>query len=407
MPELNASPRSGLGTADCSTGIGRFGFHSSLGSNGTQGPVLPASSSAPILVDRRCQALHPCVTVAPLSESRQARLDVPSRHLKVIMSSVPGLLMRAVLMWAFLLTFLAMAREGRQVAGGGRQPETPNESYFKPTIKLHQPPPLAPVGEKVFVHGRRSGRQIALTFDACSTQLPGRYDDRITQVLVETATPATLFLGGKWMEEHAGQTKRLSTVPFFELANHAFGHNHLSTLPDERIVEELRWNQAVMYSLTGRQPTLFRPPYGECDVRVARIASALGLRCVTFDLASGDPDPKLSKENIVDYVSQMARSGSVIVMHINGRGWHTAQTLPEIIARLRSRSFTFVTVSQLISAADTPEDRQVRNPETPSASPCLFDDRLDDCGELDVGRRFEMQPVSLVELHPRVARAVE
>jgi peptidoglycan/xylan/chitin deacetylase (PgdA/CDA1 family) len=53
----------------------------------------------------------------------------------------------------------------------------------------------------------------------------------------------------------------------------------------------------------------------------------------------------------------MARSGSVIVMHINGRGWHTAETLPEIIARLRSRGFTFVTVSQLISAADTPENR--------------------------------------------------
>lgn len=98
----------------------------------------------------------------------------------------------------------------------------------------------------------------------------------------------------------------------------------------------------------------------------------------------------------------MAREG----LQVAGGG-RQPEALPEIIARLRSRGFTFVTVSQLISAADTPENRQVRSPETPSASPCLFDDRLDDCGELDVGRRFEMQPVSLVELHPRVARAVE
>jgi len=45
----------------------------------------------------------------------------------------------------------------------------------------------------------------------------------------------------------------------------------------------------------------------------------------------------------------MAKSGSIIVMHINRRGWHTAEALPEIISRLRKRGFTFVTVGELLS----------------------------------------------------------
>jgi peptidoglycan/xylan/chitin deacetylase (PgdA/CDA1 family) len=44
----------------------------------------------------------------------------------------------------------------------------------------------------------------------------------------------------------------------------------------------------------------------------------------------------------------MARNGSIVVMHINGRGWHTAEALPAIISRLRERGFTFVTVSEML-----------------------------------------------------------
>jgi peptidoglycan/xylan/chitin deacetylase (PgdA/CDA1 family) len=36
-------------------------------------------------------------------------------------------------------------------------------------------------------------------------------------------------------------------------------------------------------------------------------------------------------------------------MHINRRGWHTAEALPEIIDTLRQKGFTFTTVSELLS----------------------------------------------------------
>jgi peptidoglycan/xylan/chitin deacetylase (PgdA/CDA1 family) len=221
--------------------------------------------------------------------------------------------------------------------------------YAPPSLLLKEPPHPQPVQPIVIAHGRRDKKIIALTFDACSTRKPSHYDERVTNVLVETKTPATLFLGGKWMEEEIEQTKYLASIPYFELGNHTFLHPHLLTISDDRIRQELSWTQEVMYSLTGRQPTLFRSPYGEEDERVVRIAASMGLATIQFDLASGDPDSSISKVKLIEYVSSMAKSGSIIVMHINQRGWHTAEALPEIISRLHKRGFTFVTVGELLS----------------------------------------------------------
>jgi peptidoglycan/xylan/chitin deacetylase (PgdA/CDA1 family) len=221
--------------------------------------------------------------------------------------------------------------------------------YAPPSLALRKPPKLPPINPIVVLHGPRDKKYVALTFDACSTRRPSQYDAQITKILVETKTPATIFLGGKWMEEEIEQTKYFASIPYFELGNHTFLHPHLLNVSDDRIRQELSWTQEVLYSLTGRQPTLFRPPYGEYDERVVRIAASMGLATVQFDLASGDPDSSISKESLIKYVSTMAKNGSIIVMHINQRGWHTAEALPEIISRLRKRGFVFVTVGDLLS----------------------------------------------------------
>jgi peptidoglycan-N-acetylglucosamine deacetylase len=221
--------------------------------------------------------------------------------------------------------------------------------YAPPSLLLKEPPLLQPVDPRVVLHGQRDKKVIALTFDACSTRKPSQYDERITKILIETRTAATLFLGGKWMEDDTVQTKYLANIPYFELGNHTLLHPHLLKMSDDQIRQELAWTQQILFSLTGKQTTLFRPPYGEEDDRVVRIAASMGLTTIQFDLASGDPDSSISKERLVEYVSSMAKCGSIIVMHINRRGWHTAEALPEIISRLRKRGFTFVTVGELLS----------------------------------------------------------
>ena len=225
-----------------------------------------------------------------------------------------------------------------------------------------RPPPVFPRGELAGVinHGPRTVKEIALTFDACSTPWRGKFDAGVANVLVETRTPATLFLGGKWAGDVASDVRALASDTLFEFGNHAYRHPHLTRVKDDRVRKELEDAQRIITGLTGKRPVLFRAPYGELDAGVVAAAGSLGLTTIGYDLASGDPDSLISREALVRYVTSTARRGSIIVMHINGRGWHTAEALPEIISRLRAKGYVFVTVSRLLRAeravSGTPRD---------------------------------------------------
>jgi peptidoglycan/xylan/chitin deacetylase (PgdA/CDA1 family) len=211
--------------------------------------------------------------------------------------------------------------------------------------------PSRPVVASVISHGSRLDKRVALTFDACSIDPPGVFDARIAAILREHQAAATFFLGGKWMEEHPADTKSLAANPRFELATHAYTHPHLTRLRDDQVLDQLQRAQAVLLSLTGRSGTLYRPPYGESNARVAALAAGMGLTTVLFDLASGDPDPTITAAKLIAYVPQVAKRGAIVVMHINGRGWHTADALPDIIKRLRARGLELVTVSEMLADA--------------------------------------------------------
>ncbi len=211
-------------------------------------------------------------------------------------------------------------------------------------------PPLPPVAPQVLAHGRRDLPHVALTFDACSTRDVSQYDQRVTRELIAAKVPATIFLGGSWAREEAAHVREIASVPLFELGNHSYTHPHLTAIKsEERIRLEIERTQAEIYDLTGVEPKLFRPPYGEYDQRVVRIAAELGLTTVEYDVASGDPDAHATKERLIDWVLRKARPGSIIVMHINHRRFHTSEALPGIISGLRAKGFELVTVGQLLA----------------------------------------------------------
>jgi peptidoglycan/xylan/chitin deacetylase (PgdA/CDA1 family) len=201
---------------------------------------------------------------------------------------------------------------------------------------------------RIITNGSRQEQCIALTFDACATGYKSKYDSAVTGVLMRTQTRATLFISGKWAIEHRKETKLLSQQSIFEIGNHSFIHPHFPAISYNRMKEELQLTQNILFTLTGKSPKLFRSPYGELNDTIVRCAASFGLTTVEYDLPSGDPDTLASKQKLIDYVSAKAKNGSVIVMHMNKRGWHTAEALPEIIERLRTRGFKFVTVSELM-----------------------------------------------------------
>ncbi len=226
--------------------------------------------------------------------------------------------------------------------------------YEPPLAGIQVAPPLPAVAPEVVKHGPRRKKRIALTFDACATQGPSRFDERVIRTLISMKVPATLFLGGKWMEEYPDETQELANHPQFELANHTYLHPHLPHESDERVREELVRTQDMLYTLTGRRATLFRAPYGELDARVARLGAEAGMIAIQYDLASGDPDPRISSKRLIEYVRGQSRNGSIVVMHMNGRGWKTAEALPRIVLGLRKKGYKLVTVSELLGRPPAP-----------------------------------------------------
>jgi len=210
-------------------------------------------------------------------------------------------------------------------------------------------------------HGPRESKKIALTFDACPTNREDEYDAQVIDVLVREKVPATLFLSGRWVEKNIEKAKFLAAELQFEIANHAYWHPHLLEKDDERVLRELKRTQAIIRKVTGRKPRYFRPPFGEVDERIVKLADQAGLVTIQYDVASGDPDPGLSPKRITKAVLAEARGGSIVVFHMNRNGAHTAEFLPEIIAGLRQKGFELVTVGELLKQKEPAGTRAPKN----------------------------------------------
>lgn len=196
---------------------------------------------------------------------------------------------------------------------------------------------------------------IALTFDLCQDpQYPAGYDAAIVDVLTRYEVPATFFMGGDWMRTHPEETKILASYPTFELGNHSWSHPNFETLTVEEMDREIEMTEDVLFQLTGRHSRLFRLPGGTYNDLSLQVIAEHGLYTIQWDSVTGDPDPAFDSATILAEIQRTARKGSIVIMHANGRGWHTAEALPSIIEYLQRKGFTLVTASQLIGLEPKP-----------------------------------------------------
>lgn len=189
---------------------------------------------------------------------------------------------------------------------------------------------------------------VALTFDCCATRQPAGFDRTLVDYLRARKVPATFFLGGRWIETHPEAVRLLAGTPGFELESHSYLHPHLPKLTAEAVRKDLEKTQQLLQRATGHRGRYLRPPYGEWNRAVATTAAQCGLALVTWDVVTGDPDPHVSAADIARAVER-ARAGSIIIMHANGRGWHTAAALPQVLAVLKRKGLRPVTLRTLVA----------------------------------------------------------
>jgi peptidoglycan/xylan/chitin deacetylase (PgdA/CDA1 family) len=223
------------------------------------------------------------------------------------------------------------------------------------TLLPDRPSTLEPIDVHFIEHGDRQLPFVALTFDLCQMPSnPSGFDREIVDVLMQTQTPATFFLGGDWMRTHVEETRQLAEIQYFELGNHSWSHPDFRELEEVEMSREIMRTQSTLFELTGRTSRLFRFPAGTYNALALSVVAWHGLRSIQWDVVSADPVPDNTAEMINERVRERVRSGSIIIMHANGRGWHTAEALPDMIKFLRGQGYCLVTVSQLLGIDPLP-----------------------------------------------------
>jgi peptidoglycan/xylan/chitin deacetylase (PgdA/CDA1 family) len=195
---------------------------------------------------------------------------------------------------------------------------------------------------------------IALTFDDGPNP---KNTVRILDILKENNSKATFFVIGLNAEVHPEILKQAVDIGC-EIGTHSYGHKSFKRMPSKEINNDITKMKKIIFDATGKEPILFRVPFGSFNNRVK---AAVGMPIIQWSIDTNDWKYKTTtndtrtqaelerdKKKIVDSVLKYAKDGDIILMHdIYSM---SANACAEFIPKLREMGFKLVTVSELMEA---------------------------------------------------------
>lgn len=190
---------------------------------------------------------------------------------------------------------------------------------------------------------------VALTFDDGPSEAGTR---SILEHLASHDVRGTFFLVGDAMAQRPDATHAIAEAGH-EIGNHGRTHSRMVLMRPGTLRDELDFTDAAIRASGYTGTVHFRPPYGMKLVTLPWVLSQQGRLTVMWSVDPSDALPKdASAQQIADFVVETARPGDIILMHVMFRADAAyMDAVPLIIEGLKSRGFTFVTVSDLMAAA--------------------------------------------------------
>lgn len=307
--------------------------------------------------------------VRPLRHGRQSMRRQILRLARLLLGSAPPLLAAATLLSPVRAADNDVCYAPELLAGQpGEAAIRKQDPATRPVLPEMALPKAAPLGPALRGSIRRVDlpegmKLVALTFDLCeaSGEVSG-YDAAIFDYLRAEKVPATFFAGGKWLMSHPARAAQIIADPLFETGNHTWSHGNLSVhggaymqrqVDDADAAFQVRRGDAAAAgcALPGvpQRPVLFRFPYGTCNADSMGYVNETGHLAIQWDVDSGDP-AFLGAKFMADAMLRSIRPGSIVLMHANGRGAHTAEAVRRLVPALAAKGYRFVTVSELLAA---------------------------------------------------------
>ena len=184
-------------------------------------------------------------------------------------------------------------------------------------------------------------KKVSISFDAAWGD---EQTETILKILKKYDVKTTFFLVGEWVEKYPKSVKAIKKAGH-DVENHSDTHPHLPQLSDENILKELNSCNNKIEKITGKKPTLFRPPYGDYNNNLIEIATSINMYTIQWNIDSLDwKDP--TPQAMVETINSKLDSGSIILLH-NG-AVNTPKALPMIIESIQKQGYEIVPISKLL-----------------------------------------------------------
>ena len=125
----------------------------------------------------------------------------------------------------------------------------------------------------------------------------------------------------------------------------------LTKYKEDKVKSEINDTSNLIFEVTGKYPTLFRPSYGSCN---KMIRSVVDTPIIIWDIDTLDWKYHNSRR-ISSRVINKVKDGDIVLMHDIYSA--TANALEIIILSLKSKGYTFVTVSDLFYYKNIPLEK--------------------------------------------------
>ena len=193
-------------------------------------------------------------------------------------------------------------------------------------------------------------KQVAISFDAAwgadKTQ-------QIMEVLEEYEAGATFFLVGFWVDKYPEMVKAIDEAGF-EIGTHSNTHPDMAKISQENIAKELDISTEKIKAITGKEVSLFRPPYGSYNNDLINACSQRNLIPIQWDVDSLDWKG-LSATDITSRVIDKVQNGSIILMHNNAD--NVVDAVKMVLERLTNEGYKVTSVGDLVYHSDYTIDR--------------------------------------------------
>jgi peptidoglycan/xylan/chitin deacetylase (PgdA/CDA1 family) len=283
---------------------------------------------------------------------------------------------------------VALVLAGGVVACSGASPAEPQPSPTPtPTPSVTAPGPRevlagASIGDptsgppaheaKVVYVGPRDVKAVALTFD---TGVGSAHMPEVLDILKKHGKLATFGVTGEWAATNPDLLKRI-IAEGHAIVDHSWSHASFTgedtetpPLSDDQIRDELRRTEEKILEIAGvSTKPYFRPPYGDYDSRVNKIAFEEGYEYNVLWYVDGMGWDGRSTRHVVNVTLANAFNGAIFLYHTDNP--YEYKALEEIIEGLEERDFQLLTIPQLLGHQPTPTPTPTPIPtEVPAPPP--------------------------------------